>query len=51
MAHGPIPDKPVGIEEFLRERLKRKDGEPFRPTEIQLRFLRESAAKGQRLLR
>ena len=51
MPHDPIPDKPVGMEEFLAESLKLKDGKPFRPTETQLRFLRESAASGQRLLR
>lgn len=45
MAHGPIPDKPVSMEEFLGG-LKLKDGRSFRPTETQLRFLREAAAKG-----
>lgn len=48
MPHGPIPDKPVGMEEFLAERLKLKDGSPYQPTETQLRFLREAAAKGQK---
>jgi hypothetical protein len=52
MAHGPIPDKPVGMEEFLAESLKLKDGRDFRPTETpQLRFIREAAASGQRLQR
>ena len=51
MAHGPIPDKPVTPEQFLSEGLKLKDGQTFEPTEWQLRFIRESAAKGQALQR
>lgn len=51
MPHGPIPDKPVSMEEFLAEGIKLKDGSPFRPTEAQLRFIREQAAKGEQLLR
>jgi len=49
MAHGPIPDKPVSGEEFLTESLKLEDGRDFRPTERQLRFIREAAASGRRL--
>lgn len=49
---GPDPDKPVTIEQFLQEgRLVLKDGRPFHPTEAQLRFVQEAAAKGQELLR
>jgi hypothetical protein len=51
MAHGPIPDKPVSMEEFLAESLKLKDGSPYQPTETQLLFLSQAARKGQRLLR
>jgi hypothetical protein len=51
MAHGPIPDKPVSPEEFLMEGLKHRDGSTFRPTETQLRFIREAASSGQRLQR
>jgi hypothetical protein len=52
MAHGPIPDSGVTIEEFLTEgRLVQKSGRVFQATETQLRFLREAAAKGRALQR
>ena len=43
----------VTTEEFLKAgRLRKKaDGQPYQPTEAQLRFLRESAREGQRLMR
>jgi hypothetical protein len=48
MAHGPIPDKPVTMEEFLKDgRLVRRSGTAFQATEVQLRFLREAAANGR----
>lgn len=52
MRHGPSPDEPVSAEQFLREgRLRHEDGRLFSPTETQLRFIREAAAKGEQLLR
>ncbi len=37
------------MERFLAESVRTKDGQPFRPTEFQLRFLRKIGQASQRM--
>lgn len=46
MAHGP---RTAEMERFLAESVRTKDGQPFRPTEFQLRFLRKIGQASQRM--